>query len=501
MDCSLLSSTDVSYIMHGFDACINLGSRGTDTRVNLRRGWDALLTKGEGVHVCNDETNASASMLVFEPEQLENSIVCDKLAAAMMKKMATWFLTLTMNQKEHFGMRLLKSWLEDPHCVDFTEKEILRSHLDAMGWKLSDEDRDKLHDDMLASSSLLSLRIYENVWHVFQDYFTNSPEKPLGGKVSNIFIPTENQDQMKAGNLPHKHMIVWVEGDDRSDHQTSSPLVENIRGSLMHLVDESEIQSILDEGIASSYEDLVATLERLATFLTHQHSTRCMVPFGGRRAATSTDNNFTAHSTALLHNASQDISDLVARGYRCKVPNNHFLTPDPNKHCFVPLNKPHTEKADEVLRELNMLKTESNPFGDSIKVYESASRVLIHIPPTTADHHAFSPVFQKLALLNPGNSNVQYLNDLEASNYVSKYTVNVDQSNRVFMRVPTATQPSTVSYTAQNLPNTKITSVDMELKGKNQQDSLHAARIIGLPELSSLLYQGCYTANGGTSSL
>ena len=473
MDCSLLASTDISYCLYSFDACMNLGSRGTDTRIHMQRGWDAMLTKGEGVKLDNDETNASATQLIFEPEQLENTILCVKLSAAMARFMATYFVTFTMNQKDNFGMRLLKNWLDDPKCTEFLEEQVLHSHLMSLGWTVNDLQQETLHADMIASSAVLAQRMYENVWHVFREYFTNSPERPMGGTVEHIFDRSENQDQMKAGNLPHKHMIVWIKGHDHSP-ESRQKMVENIRGSIMHLVDENEIQDLLDQKIISSYDDMMGTMAKLGTFLSHQHNVRCIVPFG-------TD----AKETRRFLN--WDVDGSLPAGFRCKVPDNHFLTENPNEHCFISVQKEHTESAKTVLRELGLLCEEENEFGNVTEVYENQDDVVIHVPRTTAEHASFSPVFQKLALLNPCNANVRYLNDLQASNYVSKYTVKVDEANRVFMNVPTLNNPAKCSFTPENLPNTKITSVRQHVDQNTKRNRQNVARIIGTPEIVMLL--------------
>jgi hypothetical protein len=90
MDTSLLTSTDNRYHFFAFDACVNLGMRGQDTRIILSRGFSQQQGAG-GVRLGDSE------QLLFDADSIDSRPNVNKLAAALGEDMATFFFTHTCN--------------------------------------------------------------------------------------------------------------------------------------------------------------------------------------------------------------------------------------------------------------------------------------------------------------------------------------------------------------------------------------------------------------------
>jgi hypothetical protein len=163
---SLLTSHDNVYLLYGLDACLNLGTRGHDTRVLLKRGWDPDFTKGDGIRMKDDGDRTDE--VLYTTEQLDNKVMCDKIAYAMIRTLPTFFWTFTLNCESCFGMRVLKQMLDSDMVVDHVDQQMFESgtiFIPVAQW--SPLDFEVLKESILASSAVTAMRIYENFWHVF----------------------------------------------------------------------------------------------------------------------------------------------------------------------------------------------------------------------------------------------------------------------------------------------------------------------------------------------
>lgn len=319
---ALLTSSDNTYLLFALDACLNLGTRGHDTRVQLKRGWDPEFTKGDGVRM--KESDDRLDEVLYTVEQMDNKIMCDKIAYAMVRQLPVYFWTFTMNATTCFVMRILKRALDDDevlrHIVgmQFQSRE---TDIPVEDWTLL--DLAVLREQLLASSAILAMRIYENFWTVFRQYLLDSPEKPLGGTVTDFVDRTELQEKGGAGNLPHHHTTVWLKEINGTSEERDQ-LINNIRGCVNHIVHQEELQGIIEEGVvASSLEDVAYLLEELAKYLPHRCHIRCLRLENGKK-----------EDVPVSADGNKTVDELLRQGYRCKVANNHLLSPTPNAHVF-----------------------------------------------------------------------------------------------------------------------------------------------------------------------
>ena len=150
---SLQSSTDARYIFYAFDMLANLGMRGCNSWIILSQGF----SKNQNAGAIKQRSEDEQRLPLFDSESIDSRPVVHKLAAALGDKMASIFYTHTCNMKDHFGMKLMKQWLDDERSVNLVIKQLhLNQHF-------SKNKRDELKHNLLSSSCSLALHCWMNV--------------------------------------------------------------------------------------------------------------------------------------------------------------------------------------------------------------------------------------------------------------------------------------------------------------------------------------------------
>jgi hypothetical protein len=193
----LLASSNPKYHFFAFDSLVNLGLRGCDTRVILRRGFAEYNGKG-GVSIRGKKEP------IFDTEQVDCRPVVNKLSCAIGEKQPTYFYTHTCSMKTHFGVKLIWNWLQSDDILD----NMCDVDDDAT-------DRERLRMDAIESAGVILFRVYMEMIHLWILYITKSPETPLGC-VDWFFARMENQEA--KGNVPHMHAILWTTDDMDTEH-------------------------------------------------------------------------------------------------------------------------------------------------------------------------------------------------------------------------------------------------------------------------------------------
>lgn len=476
---ALLTSSDNTYLLFALDACLNLGTRGHDTRVQLKRGWDPDFTKGDGVRM--KESNDRSDEVLYTVEQMDNRIMCDKVAYAMVRELPVYFWTFTMNATDCFGMRVLKRALDDDRVLRHIVRVQFRNRTtDIAVEHWTDLDLAVLREQLLASSAILAMRIYENFWNAFRQYLLHSSEKPLGGTVTDFVDRTELQEKGGAGNLPHHHTAVWLK-EIHGNPQQREQVINNIRGCVNHIIHEEELHDIIEEGVvASSLEDVICLLDKLAKFLPHSCHIRCL----------RLDKGVKKGDTPVSADGNKTVDELLRQGYRCKVPNNHLLSPTPNAHVFRKIQRPHCKQAKRILQDIGLMWVERDEqTGCEMEILDDRLYAVQHIPPTTGEFGPTSPVLARLVLLLPGNQNVQLLDSVLAARYLTKYIIMLDESNRLYVQPPSSERnKNTMNVGVEDVPNTKVSSIQEEQEQKKKGNRKnYVARIVGTPEVVMLL--------------
>ena len=175
---SLLQSTDVRSIQTSFDTVFNQCLSFSDTRVVLNRGFQEVKEKKQKSIAPDDKR--------LQFDNADSRVRVNELAALLSQNPATFFLTLTCNQSEHFGVAPIFRALEQ---------------------KYNKNNKEEWEKAVQAEIVLLTRAWYRSAVTLMH-YIENSPEKPLG-TVSKLWYRIEFQST--KGNLPHIHAVIWTE--------------------------------------------------------------------------------------------------------------------------------------------------------------------------------------------------------------------------------------------------------------------------------------------------
>ena len=112
-----------------------------------------------------------------------------------------------------------------------------------------------------------------------------------------------------------------------------------------------------------------------------------------------------------------------------------------------------------------------------------------HEPPTSGAEGILSPVLAKLDIINPNSDNVQYLDSYGVSWYLANYVVSVDKNHQMYVKCPNERLESDVRVYGQKTGNTKICSIQADVRNRNQRSKcLQVGRAMSQPESLMLLW-------------
>ena len=174
---TLLQSTDIRSIQTSFDTVFNRNLSFTDTRIVLNRGFQEVSNK--------QRKTIGSDQHSLQFDKSDSRVRVNELAALLSKDPATFFLTLTCNQKDHFGVAPIFEALENK--FDRNNKE---------EW-----------DRAVQAEIVLLTRAWYRSATALMEYLERSPDKPLG-TVTKIWYRFEFQST--KGNLPHIHAVIWT---------------------------------------------------------------------------------------------------------------------------------------------------------------------------------------------------------------------------------------------------------------------------------------------------
>jgi predicted GIY-YIG superfamily endonuclease len=356
--------------------------------------------------------------------------------------------------KDHFGMRVIKAWLDSEEAIDAVIK--------ATGMKdVTFDQRMKIRYQLIQSSCLLSLRCWINVCLMYFKYIAESPEFPIG-KVVKTWLRAEFQEH--EANVFHVHSILWLADDDGTPEGIQKT-INRIRGAVSDMIQSEEVEQFISDGTVSSYVELVDILNKLSIILRHRHDRRCMViaKSSGKR-----------HRSDIVSPSSPDfVQNALQTELKCKVVDNRALSLTPQMHSFLEILGNHTDSAVHVLSVIGLVQIERRPdVIDGFKVTYLHEGLVgrRHIPRTSGEDDIISPVLAKLIILNPCSNNVQYLDSYGVCRYLAKYCTYVDESNRVYIKAQDA---AGFKVSFEKIGNTKISAIfakEKERKKKKKPD-------------------------------
>ena len=448
----ILASTNPTYHFWAFDSLVNLGMRGCDARVILRRGFTGSET-GNGIKMRGEEDP------IFDTEQVDCRPIVNQLAAAIGEKQPTYFYTHTCGMKTHFGIKLLWEWLMSDDLLQ----------------QLCEEDdsftkKEQLRQNMIDSCGVLLLRAWMEISHIWIRYITKSPEEPIG-KILQSFFRFELQDADALANLPHIHSILWT-ADDLNDPKGLETALDRIRGFLEDILRRDEKDRFIDEKIFANEEAIVCFIEMMGNILPHKHLRRCF---------------------AVVKNKITEEEEIELK---CKVTDNYKANPCPGIHSIIDIPVQHTQNAIKVMQTIDVCKSQ-HPDNDGTLFFDPLVPCLKaqkHIPPARSNDGIISPVPGVLVARNPSSSNIQFTTGYLLSRYLAKYVASIDAYNVINIQPPDPrNNQDTFDVTGSMQLNTKITGnkiqidkINKNINSKNPKQ--RQARAVNITETYMLMY-------------
>jgi hypothetical protein len=428
----LLTSSNPKYHFFAFDALSNLGLRGCDSRIILRRGFAEM--QGEGGVRFRDSKE-----VLFDTEQVDSRPMVNKLAAATAEDPPTYFYTHTCSMKTHFGIKVIWDWLNSEELLSTV----------ATGNE-SENELEHLKSTVIDSAGVLILRVWMEMIHIWIHYIVNSPERPMG-PIRKYCARMELQDGdsplfRPRANLPHLHSLFWT-SDDLTTEAGLAIALDRIRGFILDIMRPEEREQYIQDGVLPDNDDVVRFCEMAQSMLTHRHNRRCMV--------VTKDND----------------THLESLKMKCKANDNFAMNPSPGEHTFLPIPIEHTEAAIAVLQSVGLGTT--NDSGEFIPLHKCLESKK-HYPPSHGNEGIIQPVIGPLFVRNPNMSNVQHPTGYTLNRYLTKYILSIDTYNSITIR-PSPRDQQGLQIEAEELPNQKITA--NRIKRQKQETEDHKERL------------------------
>ena len=439
------ASTDPRYLSFMFDALANGALEGQDTRVVLSRGFEESMGPA-GMRMRNSEDD-------FYTDTIDNRQNVHNLCASEKDSASTLFITLTCNQRDHFGVAPIKRYIDDgaalENYVRFYEENFPNEK------SLSPSFLREVQSSLVEASRTLTVRNWLEVKTLLLHYMYKSPEKPLGN-VRKLFSRDEYQSDV--GNLCHLHMLVTL--DAKYDENEGRKFIQQlVQGSVDEIVGLDEVEQYIREGIIEDWEDYERMKEQARKFLPHVCGARCKVRKGPG-------------------------SDEL----KCRVQNPIFMSGDIREFYEFMMEMSHTKCSTEILERLQLCEKLDDTGGAFVPkhAFLEAKRIL---PPVRRGEGNISPVIGRLFAATRSCMNVQICTSHGTSRYIVKYLIKIDENNYVAFSV---NQKDPSSWKAEKvfLHNTKITSSAIHEKRRLQQSRNRKkakGRAVSSPEQLQLL--------------
>ena len=434
------TSNNPFYITHAFDVMANVALRGCDTRLILHRGF--IESQGSiGLKMRNDDQD-------FYTDSIDNRQVVNNLSSAERYYGSTYFVTGTCNQREQFGVRKVKQWIDSDGPLENYP------HFD----KLDYSEKEEVKKAIQQAAGTLIFRNWMEVRKIIYQYIAHSPDKPLG-TVELIWFRDENQETV--GNLPHTHGLVKIR-EDKPTPEGRAFVESKITAFIGGLLPHHRLPEFIQRGLLESEDDYYHMVDLASKILVHNCSDRCMRRYG------------------------PNPEDL-----RCRVPDNRKISPNQTKHCRVEHDPNHTVEVMELLARLGLCEDPHVHENQSIQ-FCPLNPLLVadrHVPPTRPGEGIVSPCNTDLFLLTRSAYNVQICTTGGTAKYLAKYISKIDKNNSVTLAADPQ-NANTVHAQSTFIHNSKITSsaINEQRASDAKRDSHHPqGRAISTMEQLQLL--------------
>ena len=409
---STTTCSDPRYITHCYDVIANMLATHHDTRLIIERGLTVSNDKKKNLQVRG--TNDSAILGSVDSKQMVKNLCTSQ-------KYVKWsyFLTFTANHTRHFGLKIIREWINSKGWTDTYPDYKL----------LNEFDQREIDKAVIQASSGLILRIWEEVSQLFLQYLTESEHSPWK-KVAAMFARREYQSE--SGNVAHSHIILAVDEDQLSDEELE--FVNNLAvGSIFDVVKCDDVEDYIKRGIIEHPDDIDDLVTNAALFLSHTCSDRCKVK----------------------------CSD---GSLRCRVPNYMRMTKDNTKQSFCDINIQISDECWSRLHQIGLANTILDNNGDRNKFKSSLDyfHAKRWIPPVAPGEGFISPYEKETFAVCQSMQNMQRLDQAGGCcKYTCKYIAKIDKQNYIKVSM-NKKKKGALETNSTYLHNTKIVSSDIQ---------------------------------------
>ena len=409
------ASTNPRYLTFLFDSLANGALEGQDTRVVLSRGFEESMGPA-GMRIRNKGDDLYS-------DTIDNRQCVHDLTASERDKPSDLFVTMTCNQREHFGIKSIKRYVDDGEAVN----NYIRYHKEQFPLEkpLSGDAKKEVQKAFQEASIALTVRNWMEVRKIIMRYILKSPELPMGSQVEKLFVRDEYQGD--AGNLSHLHMLITLlKGYDTAEGRALIQAL--IRGFVDEIVGVDEVEGLIQEGLIEDWEDYSLMKEQAKSFLSHQHSERCM-----RRTGPGD-------------------YDLV-----CRVPDARLVSKDITSFSENILHVNHSANSIRVMEKLGLCMKLKDTDGEFVPTREYLKARRIYAPVRHGEGN-ITPVLGRFFAATRSSMNVQICTSNGTTRYVVKYLVKIDENNYVTFGATHRAGEAKMKADKVFLCNTKVTS-------------------------------------------
>ncbi|MGB0405008.1 MAG: hypothetical protein ACPGDB_02325, partial [Fusobacterium sp.] len=365
-----------------------------------------------------------------------------------------FFLTFTVNQLEHFGVKMIKKWVDGKDWNLFFKNKT----------NLTEYEFKNLQKSMDQASCPILLRNWMETRTFLIDFIYGSEKSPYY-PVNAIF--SRDEYQKDKGNLPHIHLILSIDMKQISEEKKSK-LNDLIRASVCSIRSYEEIQELIDEGLINSWDDIHEIQDLAKKILSHKCDKRCLRRVGDGEGP---------------------------ENFKCRKLNNSKLSKDNTKDTYISIESKRSKECMDQLIKIGLAEPmEKNQFGVStdFKAYHKYFHPKRHIPPTNPNYEVYniSPVEGYTFCVLRSMQNIQSLTHTNGLNrYVCKYIGKIDEQNQIIIKSNPSDKGNLISN-GTFLHNTKITSSELNEKRafEKKRERFHPkGRSISITEMLQIM--------------
>ena len=247
-DSTLLTSSNLAYIMYAFDSVLNLSLTKCHTNQLFKRG---LQTISIGKYRPHQLTSTES---VLKMDSVDSDVHVNRLGTACASETPDLFVTFTCNQKEHPGVA-----------------EVVQAIYEVYGNATTAELK-----EVLQAYMVIIVRCWTRTIELLIDYLRYSEEHILG-EILKVWGRAEFQSA--AANLQHYHILFWLKNVDED-------VIDKIACAQKHVLAEFKKLFHANFGTVDSAEQAGKLFDDCVRVQTHDcEKGHCMkkVRFNGER--------------------------------------------------------------------------------------------------------------------------------------------------------------------------------------------------------------------------